>query len=108
MVLWEDRVGVGIATKQTTDGSVHHQLHGTGGHVLGVLGPLNTIDVPDDAVAKPLHAIGVIGIGETGEGGVVIDVKTFRRDDGISTRACRAIVAFRIRDSMSAIGSVIS
>src|SRR5215211_3400834 len=35
-------------------------------------------------------------------------ISTFSRDDGISTRACRAIVAFRMRDSMSAIGSVIS
>src|SRR3954468_373351 len=35
-------------------------------------------------------------------------ISTFRRDDGISTRACRAIVAFRMRESMSAIGSVIT
>src|SRR4051812_12941014 len=35
-------------------------------------------------------------------------ISTLRRDEGISTRACRAIVAFRMRESMSAIGSVIS
>src|SRR5262249_41068108 len=35
-------------------------------------------------------------------------ISTFRRDDGMSTRPCRAIVALRIRDSMSAIGSVIN
>src|SRR4029450_3889933 len=34
-------------------------------------------------------------------------ISTLRRDDGISTRACRPIVALRIRDSMSEIGSVI-
>jgi hypothetical protein len=34
-------------------------------------------------------------------------ISTFKRDEGMSTRACRAIVAFRMRDSMSAIGSVI-
>src|SRR5688500_10285425 len=33
-------------------------------------------------------------------------ISTFRRDDGMSTRLCRAIVALRMRASMSAIGSV--
>src|SRR5688572_5220333 len=35
-------------------------------------------------------------------------ISTLSRDDGISTRACRAMVALRMRDSMSAIGSVIN
>src|SRR5262245_17521529 len=35
-------------------------------------------------------------------------ISTLRRDDGMSTRLCRAIVALRMRASMSAIGSVIS
>src|SRR5688572_30465220 len=34
-------------------------------------------------------------------------ISTLRRDDGMSTRLCRAMVALRMRASMSAIGSVI-
>src|SRR5262245_2640773 len=33
-------------------------------------------------------------------------ISTLRRDDGMSTRLCRAMVALRMRASMSAIGSV--
>src|SRR5262245_55015566 len=34
-------------------------------------------------------------------------MSAFRRDAGMSTRVCLAVTALRIRDSMSAIGSVI-